>query len=99
MAAQWLVTKVREQLMDEHSPASNVVLHDWLTYAICRAYGHKWIIDSKPSIQYRQHQNNVIGANSGLKAKWARLIKLKQGWYRTEDDFENGRTRLRVFYN
>ena len=84
LMTQWLVTKVREQLMDEHSPANSVVLHDWLTYAVCRAYGHKWIIDSKPSILYRQHQNNVIGANRGLKAKWVRLIKLKQGWYRTE---------------
>lgn len=80
----WLVTKVREQLVDEHSSASLVVLHDWLTYAICRSHGHKWMIDSKSSLQYRQHENNAIGANSGLKAKWIRLVKLKQGWYRAE---------------
>lgn len=80
----WLINKVREQLVDVQSPARQVVLHDWLTYAICRANGHKWIIDSTPSMLYRQHSNNVVGANVGLKAKLARLIKLKQGWYRAE---------------
>ncbi|WP_020168554.1 MULTISPECIES: glycosyltransferase [Methylotenera] len=80
----WLINKVREQLMDAQSPARQVILHDWLTYAICRAHGHKWIIDSTPSMLYRQHSNNVVGANIGLKAKLARLKKLKQGWYRAE---------------
>ena len=80
----WLVNNVRKLLVDENSPAKKVVLHDWLTYAVCRAHGRKWVIDSKPSVQYRQHQNNVIGANSGLKAKWARLVRFKQGWYRAE---------------
>lgn len=80
----WLVNKVREQLIDENSVARVVTLHDWLTYAVCRAHGRKWIIDEKSSMQYRQHGNNVVGANSGLKAKWVRLMKLKQGWYRAE---------------
>jgi rhamnosyltransferase len=80
----WLVNKVREQLIDENSPAREVALHDWLVYAICRAHGHKWVIDFEPSVRYRQHQSNVIGANVGLKAKWTRLKKIRQGWYRSE---------------
>lgn len=80
----WLVSKVREQLLDEVSPAADVALHDWLSYAVCRAHGRKWIIDSTPSVQYRQHSHNVVGANVGLKAKLARLQKLRQGWYRSE---------------
>ncbi len=80
----WLVNKVREQLLDESSPAKEVALHDWLTYAVCRAHGHKWFVDPVASVQYRQHQSNVVGANVGLKAKWTRLQKLKQGWYRNE---------------
>ncbi len=80
----WLVNKVREQLLDANSPAKDMVLHDWLTYAICRANGRKWVIDDKPSLMYRQHGNNVVGANIGLKAKWGRLLKLKQHWYRNE---------------
>lgn len=80
----WLVNKVREQLLDEKSPAKDVALHDWLAYAVCRAHGRKWVVHSQPSVRYRQHGNNVVGANVGLKAKWVRLQKLRQGWYRNE---------------
>ena len=80
----WLVNKVREQLIDKNSLAKYVVLHDWLTYAICRAHGHSWLIDSNPLVKYRQHDNNVLGANSGFKAKVSRLQKLRKGWYRNE---------------
>ena len=80
----WLVNKVREQLIDKNSLAKDVVLHDWLTYAICRAHGRRWVIDSISSVKYRQHDNNVLGANSGFKAKFSRLQKLRQGWYRNE---------------
>lgn len=80
----WLVNKVREQLLDDTSPAKCVTLHDWLTYAVCRAHGRKWVIDSQPSVRYRQHDSNVIGANVGLKAKWTRLQKIRQGWYSKE---------------
>lgn len=80
----WLVNQVRTQLNDSNSLAKLVALHDWLVYAICRAHGHKWLIDAEPSLEYRQHQANTLGANSGLNAKLTRLISLKQGWYRTE---------------
>ena len=80
----WLVNQARVQLNDVKSLARDVAFHDWLVYAICRAHGHKWVIDAEPSLEYRQHQANTLGANSGLNAKWARLISLKQGWYRTE---------------
>jgi rhamnosyltransferase len=80
----WLLEKVRNQLMNESSPAKEVALHDWLVYAVCRGNGRKWVIDSNPSLKYRQHENNVIGANAGWKAKWSRFKRLKQGWYRAE---------------
>lgn len=79
----WLVNKVKDQLLN-NKVAKEVTMHDWLTYAVCRAYGKRWIIDSTPSMYYRQHQHNVIGANSGLSAIWARLKKINDGWYRKE---------------
>ena len=80
----WLVNKVREQLLDANSPAKDVALHDWLTYAVCRANGRYWVIDEQPSVRYRQHESNVVGANVGLSAKWNRLLKIRQHWYRYE---------------
>lgn len=84
LMSHWLVGKVREVLLDETSSARNVALHDWLCYAVCRVHHRKWLIDSAPSVHYRQHEHNFLGANVGLKAKLARLTKLKQGWYREE---------------
>lgn len=80
----WLIDQVRELLNDEQSLARQIALHDWLCYAVCRAKGRHWVIDREPSVHYRQHSSNVFGANVGLKAKWARLARLKQGWYREE---------------
>jgi rhamnosyltransferase len=79
----WLIGEVRYHLLN-HEEAKDVTLHDWLSYAICRAYGRRWVIDTVPSIQYRQHQTNVLGANSGLKAAFTRLKKIHSGWYRHE---------------
>lgn len=80
----WLVAKLREEIQSSNSPAKEVVMHDWLTYVICRAYKRKWVIDPVPSLMYRQHANNVIGANSGIKAVVNRLRKINDGWYRGE---------------
>jgi len=79
----WLVNKVKDQLLNNEA-AKEVTMHDWLTYAVCRAHGKRWIIDTTPSMYYRQHEHNVIGANSGFRAIWARLKKIKSGWYRHE---------------
>jgi rhamnosyltransferase len=84
LLSPWLIGKLREQLSDENSPAKEAVLHDWLAYSICRAYGCKWIIDNVPSLRYRQHETNVFGANVGFSAKWARLQRLREHWYRNE---------------
>jgi rhamnosyltransferase len=77
----WLLGEVKRQIQGGGS-AKYVVMHDWLTYAICRAHGKRWVIDSIPSMQYRQHRHNVIGANNGLKAIFARVKKIHDGWYR-----------------
>lgn len=78
-----LVAKVRDVLRDV--PAAQAVsLHDWLTYAVARAYGLKWIIDPRASVLYRQHAYNVVGANTSLQAKWVRIKKMRDGWYRQQ---------------
>jgi rhamnosyltransferase len=78
-----LANQVKHYLINNEF-ACHVSMHDWLIYAICRAYRKKWIIDSIPSVYYRQHQNNVIGANAGLKALISRLQRINNGWYREE---------------
>lgn len=54
-------------------------LHDWVCYAYARANGFDWVIDEKPNMRYRQHINNQVGANQGLKAFIYRCRKILYG--------------------
>jgi rhamnosyltransferase len=79
----WLIDRVKSHLLLNPS-ANNIALHDWLIYAICRAYKKKWIISPISSLRYRQHSSNVLGANSGLKAAYRRFTYIANGWYRCQ---------------
>lgn len=79
-----LVQEIKVMLSDNYADINQISAHDWLIYAICRATGKKWFISSVPTVKYRQHDNNELGVNLGVKAKWFRLMKLRSGWYRSE---------------
>ena len=55
-----------------------------MIYAYFRSQGMKWKIDSKSLMRYRQHDNNQVGLNYGLKAYLIRSKKIKAKWYRNE---------------
>lgn len=55
--------------------------HDWFIYALARTNGYNWIIDSKSNLIYRQHDNNVVGANLGIKAYIKRFSRIISGTY------------------
>lgn len=49
------------------------VSHDWWCYQLITGIGGKVVFDPKPGLSYRQHNNNQIGANKSLTAKFFRL--------------------------
>jgi rhamnosyltransferase len=57
-----------------------VGLHDWFIYAYARSKGYRWHIDDQALIHYRQHSQNQVGINSGLKAFVHRARKVSSGW-------------------
>ncbi|SDS00569.1 rhamnosyltransferase [Halopseudomonas xinjiangensis] len=59
----------------------SVYLHDWFCYAFARANGFSWWIDPEPKMQYRQHQNNLVGVNQGWKARMGRFRHVSSGWW------------------
>ncbi len=67
-------------LIENEEKCQLVALHDWFIYAYARSNGYKWFIDPTPHMLYRQHAENVVGANVGLKAKLSRWKKLRDGW-------------------
>lgn len=56
--------------------------HDWWTYQLVTGAGGVVIYDPSPTIQYRQHGHNVIGANRGVWASLQRIQRLFSGQFR-----------------
>ena len=64
--------------------AAEMEYHDWLIYGICRATGWSWHIGSQPTLRYRQHADNTMGANAGLRSKMSRMGLIRRRWHRGE---------------
>ena len=58
--------------------------HDWWIYARGRVEGWAWYMDSLPTLRYRQHERNEIGANVGWLAARRRWRAIRSGAYRVE---------------
>ncbi|WP_010203472.1 glycosyltransferase family 2 protein [Salinibacterium sp. PAMC 21357] len=56
--------------------------HDWLLYVLARAHGWIWHIDAVPTVEYRQHDANVMGANVGARSAFSRLSLVREQWHR-----------------
>lgn len=74
---------VRE-LLNEDPLASSVDYHDWLIYATARAAGMRWHIDPTPTVRYRQHDANTMGANVGARSAVSRLTLIRERWHREQ---------------
>jgi glycosyltransferase involved in cell wall biosynthesis len=57
----------------------NVPLHDWWTYLLVTGAGGEVRYDPLPSIRYRTHSDNVVGANVGWRRRLQRLRMLQAG--------------------
>lgn len=71
-------------LIKNWDAVNHIALHDWLVYAYFRSNGFNWFIDCVPLVHYRQHENNQVGVNSGLKAYVVRMSKVRYKWYRSQ---------------
>ncbi len=79
-----LVAVAKEVVQHDLGGAHQVDYHDSLVYAIARAHGWKWHIDGEPTVDYRQHDANVMGANTGSRAAIMRLQLIRSRWHRDQ---------------
>ena len=56
-----------------------VVAHDWWFYQLISGCGGFVFYDPEPMVLYRQHSDNVIGSNTGIKALWYRSTEMIRG--------------------
>ena len=75
-----LASQLKKTVVSNWTEINKLGLHDWYSYAYARANGFKWFIDPWPSMLYRQHLDNQVGANKGWKAFLYRLNKVVGGW-------------------
>lgn len=59
-----------------------VVMHDWWLYQLVSGAGGRIIYDAHPSVLYRQHGGNVVGANDGARSRLASLGRMLSGQHR-----------------
>ncbi|SDL46520.1 glycosyltransferase family 2 protein [Paracoccus chinensis] len=62
--------------------AGKVVMHDWWLYQLVSGAGGRVIHDPWPSLLYRQHGANVVGANDSAGARLASLNRMLNGRHR-----------------
>ncbi len=79
-----LYEEVRSFLARHPPPAGTLHYHDWLVYALTRAWNRPWCFDSEPSMKYRQHAGNDTGARGTLDGILKRLARIRDGWYRAQ---------------
>ena len=59
--------KLKDKLI-QHIPR-NIIMHDSWCFKVAICLGADVFIDPEPHISYRQHENNVVGMETSLKAK------------------------------
>lgn len=69
--------------MPEALSVPGLPAHDWWLYQIITGVGGTVIRDTEPTLLYRQHQANQIGANDGWRARAVRIRMLLNGRFRT----------------
>lgn len=69
-------------LLQEAGEAINIVAHDWWTYLVVTAANGAVYYDPVSTIDYRQHGNNQIGGNVGLRAQLYRFVQMLQGRFK-----------------
>lgn len=70
--------KARELLV-EAGPDVGAAVHDWWIYLVTAAHGGRVFFDPYPSVNYRIHSRNLIGANiSRVRSGWMLLNRFKR---------------------
>lgn len=76
-----LFESIKLSVVSNWDALQGVSLHDWFFYAYARSHGYRWFIDPVPSMDYRQHDSNQVGANTGLRSLVARYKTINNGWW------------------
>ncbi|MCV2875535.1 glycosyltransferase [Rhodobacteraceae bacterium XHP0102] len=78
--------RAARDLILEATQHASVVSHDWWCYQVVTGAGGHVIYDSEPCLKYRQHDHNLVGANTSWRARLLRIRGLLRGRFREWND-------------
>ncbi|WP_419183304.1 glycosyltransferase family 2 protein [Pseudomonas moraviensis] len=81
-----LINAQARALLAQTPKNMRIAAHDWLTYLLVTGCGGRVVYDPLPTLDYRQHNGNLIGANAGLKQRLIRTAKMCSGRFREWSD-------------
>jgi hypothetical protein len=74
-----LINQAARNLLLQLPEQAPLVAHDWLTYLLVTGAGGMVVYDPRPTLDYRQHGGNLIGANATFRDRLARLRGMLSG--------------------
>lgn len=77
-----LINTATKELLSKVPDDAPIPAHDWLAYLLVSATGGTIIYDASPTLDYRQHAHNLIGANTGVSARLSGLVKMFSGRFK-----------------
>lgn len=77
-----LLNRPARELLARVPQAASVVSHDWLCYLLVSGCGGLVFFDAEPTLDYRQHSDNLMGANSSWRGRLMRMRLLFSGTFR-----------------
>ena len=71
-----------------------VIAHDWWVYLLVTGVGGQVFYDTHPTVNYRQHNGNLIGMKASWPARFNRIRMMWKGCYRNWNDANIASLRL-----
>ncbi|WP_342216038.1 glycosyltransferase family 2 protein [Pseudomonas sp. TH49] len=78
--------RATQKLLLEAGYDLDVPCHDWWAYLLVSGAGGEVHYDPEPTLLYRQHDENLIGGNSGWSARLKRIPLIYQGRFSKWND-------------
>lgn len=77
---------------------SKVVVHDWWVYQLISGAGGNVVFDTNPTLLYRQHSLNQIGANDRILSRAVRFAGMLRGNFRKWNEINIAALRQANFH-
>ena len=74
-----IFNQAARDLLREAGPDVDVVIHDWWAYLVVTGCGGTVFYDPKPTVRYRQHDANLVGANDSWLVRLVRATRRLRG--------------------